>query len=88
MVNTWNSLPDSPKGVGTVLASKNPGRDSGVKTRTQNESPSVMLKDVTIEAVCKITHLDEGNVEVVSQSKHVNKVLKVLVTIEENDGVL
>ena len=53
VVNTWNSLPDSLKGVGTVLAFKNPGRDSGVKTVTQNESPSVMLMDVTIGTVCK-----------------------------------
>ena len=60
VVNTWNSLPDSLKGVGTVLAFKNPGRDSGVKTVTQNESPSVMLMDVTIGTVCKITHLGEG----------------------------
>lgn len=85
VVITWNSLPDSLKGVGTVLAFKNPRRDSGVKTVTQNESPSVMLKDVTIGAVCKITHLGEGNVKVVSQSEHVNKVLKELVTLEEND---
>ncbi len=55
VVNTWNSLPDSLKGVGTVLAFKNPRRDSGVKTVTQNESPSVMLMDVTIGTVCKIT---------------------------------
>ena len=83
VVNTWNSLPDSLKGVGTVLAFKHPGRDSGVKTVTQNESPSVMLKDVTIGAVYKI--LGEGNVKVVSQSEHVNKVLKEVVTLEEND---
>ncbi len=78
VVITWNSLPDSLKGVGTVLAFKNPRRDSGVKTVTQNESPSVMLKDVTIGAVCKITDLGEGNVKVVSQSEHVNN-------LEEND---
>ena len=57
VVNTWNSLPDSLKGVGTVLAFKNPGRDSGVKTVTQNESPSVMLMDVTIGTMCKIITL-------------------------------
>ena len=85
VVNIWNFLPDSLKGVGTVLAFKNPGRDSGVKTVTQNESPSVMLMDVTIGTVCKITHLGEGNVKVVSQSEHVNKVLKEEVTLEEND---
>ena len=78
VVITWNSLPDSLKGVGTVLAFKNPRRDSGVKTVTQNESPSVMLKDGTIGAVCKNTHLGEGNVKVVSQSEHVNN-------LEEND---
>ena len=63
VVNT--TLPDS-LGVGTVLAFKNPGRDSGVKTVTQNESPSVMLMDVTIGTVCKITHLGEGNVKVMA----------------------
>ena len=57
VVNTWNSLPDSLKGVGTVLAFKNPVRDSGVKTVTQNESPSVMLMDVTIGTMCKIITL-------------------------------
>jgi hypothetical protein len=84
VVDTWNSLPDS-QGVGTVLAFKNPGRDSGVKTVTQNESPSVMLMDVTIGTVCKITHLGEGNVKVVAQSEHMIKVLKEVVTLEEND---
>jgi hypothetical protein len=64
VVNTWNSLPDSLKGVGTVLAFKNPVRDIGVKTVTQNESPSVMLTYVTIGTMCKITHLGEGNVKV------------------------
>ena len=33
VVNTWNSLPDSLKGVGTVLAFKNPVRDSGVNSK-------------------------------------------------------
>ena len=47
VINTWNSLPDSRKGVGTVLAFKNLGRDSGVKTVTQNESPSVMLMEAS-----------------------------------------
>ena len=56
-----------------------------MKTVTQNESPSVMLKDVTIGAVRKITHLGEGNVKVVSQSEHVNKVLKEGVALEEKD---
>ena len=79
VVNT--PLPDSLKGVGTVLAFKNPGRDSGVKNVTQNESPSMMLRDVTIGTVCKITHLGEGNMKV----EHVNKVLKEVVTLEEND---
>ena len=64
VVNT--SLPDSLKGVGTVLAFRNPRRDSGVKNVTQNESPSMMLMDVTIGTVCKITHLGEGNVKVVA----------------------
>ena len=44
-----------------------------------------MLKDVTIGTVCKITHLGEGNVKFVSHGKHVNKVLKEVVTLEEND---
>ena len=44
----------------------NPGRDSGMKNVTQNESPSMMLRDVTIGTVCKITHLSEGNVKVVA----------------------
>ena len=45
----------------------------------------MMLRDVTIGTVCKITHLGEGNVKVVAQSEHVNKVLKEVVTLEEND---
>ena len=66
VVNTWNSLLDRLNRVESVLAFKNPGRDSGVKNVTQNESSSMMLRDVTIGTVCKITHLGEGNVKVVA----------------------
>ena len=52
-----------------------------MKNVTQSESPSMMLRDVTIGTVCKITHLGEGNMKV----EHVNKVLKEVVTLEEND---
>ena len=38
-----------------------------------------------IGAVCKITHLGEGNVKVVSQREHVNRVLKEVVTLQENN---
>ncbi len=55
-----------------------------MKTTTQNESPSVMLKGVTIGTLCNITNLGEGNVKVVSQSEHVNKVLKEVVNLKEN----
>ena len=85
VVNTWNSLPDSLKGVGGSAGLQEPREGQWREDRDPERVPLRDAHGCDHWDHVQDYNLGEGNVKVVAQSEHVNKVLKEVVTLEEND---